>query len=83
MFQTNQVIRNGQIVAIAIALSAVREETVRRRPWPASLLLHDPDGVDRMVCGTVSPKGLARSREVAKDDSTFVLPGCGSICVRV
>ncbi|MBS2536967.1 DUF4236 domain-containing protein [Catenulispora sp. NF23] len=73
MFQANQVLRSGQIVAID--LSSVREVTVRRRPWSTSLLLHDTDGVDRMVCGTVSPKGLAWLREVAKDDSMFVLPG--------
>ena len=73
MFQSSQVLRNNQIVAVE--LSSVREVTVRRRFGSTSLVLHDFDGTDRIVCGSVSSKSLAWLRQATQDDPMFVLPG--------
>ncbi|ACU77366.1 hypothetical protein Caci_8546 [Catenulispora acidiphila DSM 44928] len=72
MFQANQVLRNSKI--LAVDLSSLRAVTIRRRPWSASLVLHDFEGTDQIVCGTVSPKALVWLRETTKHDPLFVLP---------
>lgn len=73
MFQSDQLLRNGRIVAVN--LSSVGEVTIRRRLWSTSLVLKDVHSSSHMVCGTLSPKSLAWLRRATEGDPVFVLPG--------